>query len=112
MPTRQSVHRPPWSTPALAAKREAERKQRLDQARPPSSQRGYDAEWRALRARFLEHNPWCCVDGCMRRATDVDHIRSIRERPDLRLEWSNMRQMCHRHHSRVTALTQGFARRR
>lgn len=46
------------------------------------------------------------------QATVVDHIMSISERPDLRLEWSNLRAMSKRCHDRRTAREQGFARGR
>jgi 5-methylcytosine-specific restriction enzyme A len=40
----------------------------------------------------------------------VDHIYSIRERPELRLAEFNLRPYCKRHHSERTAREQGFAR--
>jgi 5-methylcytosine-specific restriction enzyme A len=69
-------------------------------------------QWRALRARFLKYHPTCTKTGCGQPATEVDHIESIDVRPDLRLEWSNCRAYCHRHHSQRTAYDQGFARSR
>lgn len=69
----------------------------------------YDQPWRRLRKAFLAANGTCCVVGCGLRATDVDHVQSVRERPDLRLTWANLRPFCHAHHSQRTALEQGFA---
>ncbi|BAI72671.1 HNH-family nuclease [Azospirillum sp. B510] len=104
MPTRPPMFRSPgWKTPQQ--KRKAH-----DQARGSASSRGYDSDWRKLRARFLKAHPLCCVTGCGERATDVDHIQGVRERPDLRLEWSNLRSMCHPHHSKRTARDQAFGR--
>lgn len=52
-----------------------------------------------------------CSCGCGEPATVVDHKVSIRERPDLRLVWSNLRGFRKACHDRRTALEQGFARR-
>lgn len=89
---------------------EHQRKQRLDAERPNAALRGYDDDWRRLRAAFLDANPFCCVPGCTRAATEVDHIKSVRQWPELRLAWANLRSCCKPHHSRHTALAQGFAR--
>lgn len=110
MPTHPPVHHPPWWKPRPQVERE--RKRRFNADRPSSAARGYDADWRALRAAFLYANPLCCVPGCLAHATEADHIVSVRERPDLRLVWDNLRPCCKPHHSRHTALVQGFARPR
>jgi 5-methylcytosine-specific restriction protein A len=73
--------------------------------------RGYDEAWGRLRRRFLKAHPWCCVEGCRRRANEVDHIESFRGKPELRLEWTNLRSMCKRCHSRRTARDQIHAGR-
>jgi 5-methylcytosine-specific restriction protein A len=103
MPHQPPIHRPPGWQPPKA------RQQALDQRRGTSSQRGYDAAWRRFRARYLAANPYCCTPSCRRAATEVDHVLSIRERPDLRLDPSNCRPFCKPCHSRRTALEQGFA---
>ena len=43
--------------------------------RPSAAARGYDAEWRAIRARYLSAHPWCAV--CGEPATVVDHVISL-----------------------------------
>ena len=88
----------------------AKRKREADAVRPSAAKRGYDAAWRRVRAMFLAKHPTCSKDGCDKAATDADHIKSIEERPDLRLSWSNLRPFCHAHHSQRTARDQGFAR--
>jgi 5-methylcytosine-specific restriction endonuclease McrA len=108
MPMRPDVHRP-LGTPTRE-QAEARRKAFIDQHRPSAAERGYDAAWRACRRRFIEKHPECCADGCGRPTEEVDHIQSVRERPDLRLAWSNLRPYCRHHHSQRTALDQGFAR--
>jgi 5-methylcytosine-specific restriction endonuclease McrA len=80
----------------------------LDKLRGTASQRGYDAAWRKVREQFIAAHPWCCEPGCGKPAKDVDHIVSIRERPDLRLHWSNLRSFCHPHHSARTSREQSW----
>ena len=107
MPMSPPSYRPPGAP--TRAQAEAKRKASIDQQRPAPTQRGYDAAWRKVRRLFLQCNPICCE--CPAAATDADHILSVRDRPDLRLSWSTLRPYCHPHHSRRTALEQGFARR-
>lgn len=91
-------------------KEASQRRAAHDATRPSAAARGYDAEWRKVRAAFLKANPTCSHPGCGKPATDADHVLSVRERPDLRLDPSNLRPFCHAHHSAHTARTQGFAR--
>ena len=84
----------------------------LDQHRPSATARGYDADWQRLRALYLKRHPLCSEPDCYRTATDVDHLLSVRQHPELRLAWSNLRSFCHPHHSARTARDQGFARPR
>jgi 5-methylcytosine-specific restriction protein A len=90
---------------------ERERKREQSKTRPSSKARGYDKDWQQFRIAFLRIRPRCCEPGCPLLATEVDHIRSVRERPDLRLDPSNCRSLCKSHHSARTAREQGFARR-
>lgn len=76
---------------------ERERKQKLDRRRLSPSQRGYDAAWQRVRdAVILERGLRCEACGRLgalgkRGATpslpvlNVDHIKTVAERPDLRL---------------------------
>lgn len=88
------------------------REKEYDQDRGSAHERGYDDRWRALRLKFLKVNPMCCEPGCNRPATEVDHILSVRDRPDLRLAWKNLRPFCKPHHSARTARDQSFGRAR
>lgn len=94
-----------------AAKREAEiqaRRAAADARRPSAAERGYgDPAWRRTRRLFIEAHPTCSEPGCGRPTVDVHHVRSVREAPELRLSWSNLRGYCHSHHSAVTGRTQG-----
>src|SRR6185312_867742 len=75
--------------------------------RGTKTERGYDAAWRRLRIAFLSQHPLCECDDCAARgrqllAEVVDHRISIAERPDLRLDWDNLRAMSKRCHDRRT----------
>lgn len=110
MPQRPSLHRVPWHR--SRADRERQRKAALDQHRQGAAARGYDADWQRLRTLYLKRHPLCSEPDCYRTATDVDHLLSVRQHPELRLAWSNLRSFCHPHHSARTARDQGFARPR
>jgi 5-methylcytosine-specific restriction protein A len=85
-----------------AIKREARR--RYDRSRGSSSERGYGAEWRKLRAAILRRDPWC-TDCGQEKSTEVDHVvpKSEGGTDDPR----NLRGMCKSCHSRKTALQDG-----
>ena len=107
MPTRPPVFVPPGQTRYAS---ERERKRAYDQTRPGGWQRGYDQTWARLRDQLVTLWPLCCVPGCSDPTAEIDHVVSVRERPDLRLVISNLRPMCKHHHSQRTAREQGFAR--
>jgi 5-methylcytosine-specific restriction enzyme A len=110
MPQRPSLHRVPWHRSRV--ERERHRKAAFDKHREGAAARGYDADWQRLRALYLKRYPLCSEPGCYAAATDVDHLLSVRQYPELRLVWSSLRSFCHRHHSARTARDQGFARPR
>ena len=90
----------------------------MDARRGSPAERGYDRAWRRLRRLKLAAAPWCeirthCAKLSIleRLATEVDHIESVRERPDLRLVWSNLRSACKRCHSARTMRDQVRGRR-
>lgn len=79
----------------MRTKREA--KADHDRNRGTSAERGYDSVWRRLRRMFLLANPlckFCWSRGLTVAATVADHIESVADRPDLRLEWSNLQPLC------------------
>jgi 5-methylcytosine-specific restriction protein A len=105
MPFRPPIFRPPGQLSPEASRLAYERN------RGSSVKRGYDNDWRKLRNAFLRQNPLCCEAGCGQPATQVDHVLSIRERPELRLTWSNLRAMCASHHSARTMKEQSWGSR-
>ncbi len=104
VPMRPPAHRPPGWKPPEVQRRE------YDRARAPQKNAIYDAAWRKCRKLFLREYPICCEHGCGQPATDVDHVVGVRERPDLRLSWSNLRPFCHAHHSARTSRDQSWNR--
>ena len=90
----------------MTKKRPIRRDKRKITRRASSTARGYDEEWKKVRERHLKVNPYCIVCGIL--GNEVDHIISIQERPDLRLEPSNLRTLCKPHHSRRTVMDQGW----
>lgn len=64
--------------------------------RKTSTQRGYDARWRRLRAQKLRANPLCeeCdKGGLLERATMVHHITPIEDGGEP-LDWDNLESLC------------------
>ena len=76
-----------------------------DALRGGAAARGYDAQWRAARKRYLQHNPLCvqCLaDKKITPATVVDHI--VPHRGDKKLFWdeSNWQALCKDCHDKKT----------
>ena len=96
MPFRPPVHRPAgWRSPE-------ETRRAYEKSRPSPAERGYDSTWRKLRLEFLKAHPlcdFCHAGGRVTPAAVVDHILTIEARPDLRLEWNNLRSLCVRCHN-------------
>lgn len=100
MPVRPPRHTPQGWMPPVERKRFAERE------RGTPSSRGYDRDWQKLRLVILQRDPlcvFCFAQNKLTETTQVDHIRPITERPDLRLDPSNLRGLCDTCHSQRTA---------
>lgn len=98
----------------MGARTKREARQDHDRARGTSAERGYDSVWRRLRRMFLLANPLCrfCWDkGLTVEATAVDHIKSVREAPELRLVWSNLQSLCDHCHNSVRQREQAAERK-
>lgn len=88
-----------------------------DAWRGSSTSRGYDADWRRIRAQALERDrrqcQHCLKRGLVKRATDVHHIITIEDAPWLRLVLTNLISLCKECHSSITATRDSsFARRK
>ena len=72
-----------------------------------TTERGYGADWRKVRALVLRAEPMCRMcraEGRYTPATEVDHIQRFFGREDpLRLDLGNLRPLCVPHHRARTA---------
>lgn len=86
-----------------------------DERRGSAHSRGYDADWRRFRAAWLARHPLCVVceaDNVVRAGDVVDHIVSIADAPGRRLDPTNVRTLCSRHHNQRTGRDQAWGRGR
>jgi 5-methylcytosine-specific restriction enzyme A len=77
-----------------------------DRGRGSASKRGYDRAWQKVRVQHLQMEPlcrFCKAQGIVRAAEVVDHIQTVRDRPELRLDHANLRSLCESHHNARTA---------
>jgi 5-methylcytosine-specific restriction protein A len=97
---------------------EAERE--YDAKRPDAAARGYDAQWRETKRKYLAEHPYCECDECLAQpvwkrppAVDVDHKDGLGPKGPRGHDPENLRAMSHSHHSRRTAQDQpgGWNRR-
>jgi 5-methylcytosine-specific restriction protein A len=102
---RAPIFRPSW-LPSRAQRLAAFRaEQQRYNPRPSAYQRGYDAEWTALRKAHLLMEPNCRMCAALGRdvpAAIVDHIEPIRDAPHRRLDPSNFQALCIAHHQSKT----------
>jgi 5-methylcytosine-specific restriction protein A len=99
MPLRPPIHEPAHG--GAAAQRQAR-----DRWRGSAASRGYDGAWKRFRIGFLRSNPLCsdCFKaGVLMAASEVHHIRKLRDEPELRLAAANAMALCQRCHSTRTA---------
>jgi 5-methylcytosine-specific restriction protein A len=107
MPPRPKQFRPAFQRTRAAVNFAA------DAARGTSTQRGYDAAWRRLRKAHLIANPLCVFHlavGETVAATVGDHIVSIRDAPERRLDPSNLQSLCKSCHDRLRQREQAAER--
>jgi 5-methylcytosine-specific restriction protein A len=88
----------------LCARHARERQAAQDAARPNAGARGYGAEWRQRRAAVLARDPICRACN-VNPSTDVDHI--VARAAGGTDELGNLQGLCHRCHSRKTAVADG-----
>lgn len=105
MPTMPSTFRP-----RHAAASTEEAKRQSDRRRGSAAKRGYDADWRRERAKFIKSNPLCidCLaEGRAEPTKVVDHDPP--HRGDMAKFWdrSTWRARCKPHHDAKTAREDG-----
>jgi 5-methylcytosine-specific restriction protein A len=99
MPTMPPTFRPFGVTPAQTRRAH-------DMRRGSASSRGYDRDWEKVRDAHLRMEPlcrFCEAEGIVTAGFAVDHIETIADRPDLRLDHANLRTLCESHHNARTA---------
>lgn len=83
------------------------RKRAQDKRRPNAAARGYGPKWQRFRDKFLRDFPICgWHEGCIQPATDVHHLDGKGPNGPHGLDRTNCLQLCHAHHSQITAKEQ------
>jgi hypothetical protein len=78
-------------------------KHRVKDTRPSAAKRGYGKQHQEDRRLYLLYFPICqWEEGCLERATQLDHIDGNPENRD----WGNYRGYCMSHHAKRTARDQ------
>ena len=89
---------------AYCEKHKKQEHKRLDSYRGTPKERGYDTQWTKVRAMKLQQDPLCefCESiGKVTPAVLVHHIKTIRDRPEIRLEMENLMSLCRSCHDEV-----------
>jgi 5-methylcytosine-specific restriction endonuclease McrA len=102
------------SAPKLGAK-EGERVRKKEPFRGSRHERGYDAEWTKLAAKYKKAVRGRCEE-CARRGylafcDVVDHMIPITDRPERRLDWNMLDALCHTHHNGLKRRIEEYARK-
>lgn len=63
--------------------------------------------WQALRWQILERDGFACVECGKRGRLEVDHIKPVRDNPELSFEPSNLQCLCPACHTRKTRIECG-----
>lgn len=64
--------------------------------------------WQVLRQVILERDGWACVDcGTHRGRLEIDHLKPVRDRPDLSFDPRNLATRCSPCHTRKTRIECG-----
>lgn len=65
--------------------------------------------WQILRHAILERDNWQCVDcGTRRGRLEVDHVKPVKDRPDLAFDPANLACRCSSCHAKKTRIEVGF----
>jgi 5-methylcytosine-specific restriction protein A len=102
MPDAPPTHRPHGVTPWQG---------RAD-TRPGARQRGYDADWQAVRAQAMQRDGNRCTRCSSTDRLNVHHVKTVREAPALRLVLGNLQTLCASCHSAHTSREHSWNRAR
>ncbi|MEP0322871.1 HNH endonuclease [Bauldia litoralis] len=82
----------------------------MNHFRGPSRRITKTRRWKALRLEALRRDNFQCRE-CSAPANEVDHIRPVRDAPELAFDLENLQSLCSGCHSRKTAFEVGIAGR-
>jgi 5-methylcytosine-specific restriction endonuclease McrA len=68
-----------------------------------------DPRWKAVRYLAKKRDQWRCVKCDFRGRLEVDHIKRVKDAPELAFELSNLQSLCRRCHSAKTRIECGLA---
>ena len=80
-----------------------------DKWKRPSAKVQRDKRWPALRQAARRRDNWCCVKCGHRGRIEVDHIKPVRDAPELAFDLTNLQCLCRQCHSRKTRIEMGLA---
>ena len=63
--------------------------------------------WKGLRIEALRRDGWACVQCGARGRLEVDHIKPVRDAPDLAFDLGNLQALCPSCHTRKTRIECG-----
>jgi 5-methylcytosine-specific restriction endonuclease McrA len=112
MPMQPPRHKPLWKVRSKAETlKQWSRFHQAFHPRPSAATRGYSRDWTKLRDRYIAEHPDCA--SCGEKAVVVDHVQSIREHPELRLDVRNLRSLCFQcHHEKSMRFENTLGKRR
>ncbi|MAK61798.1 MAG: endonuclease [Ponticaulis sp.] len=64
--------------------------------------------WKAIRVQALQRDGWKCVQCGEKVGLEIDHIKPVRDRPDLAWSLDNLQSLCGRCHARKTRTEAGL----
>lgn len=74
----------------------------------PSDKVQRSRRWPALRQQALRRDGYQCVQCGARAGLEVDHVKPVRDAPDLAFDLDNLQVLCKRHHSQKTKREMGL----
>ncbi|WP_233347316.1 HNH endonuclease [Ponticaulis koreensis] len=64
--------------------------------------------WKALRVQALQRDGWKCVCCAEKIGLEIDHIKPVRDRPDLAWSLENLQTLCGQCHAKKTRIETGY----
>lgn len=94
---------------------DGQRDRKRERFRGSRQSRGYDREWELLAADYKRSVKGRCEEcrrrGYMQMCDVIDHMISVADAPDRRLDHLNLDALCHVHHNGLKRRIEDFARK-